>query len=158
MRHKVSLEGNRLRFSAAHFATYGGDCEPLHGHNYDVFVEVEGGLTDDSWVMDFGELRQLVESLCQELDHRFLLARNSPHLSIEESEVAYEIRFANRRYVMPKEDVAALPIDNSTAERLAQYLCARLAQELQARGAGHISAITIGVEEAPGQAGWCSAP
>jgi len=158
MRYRISVERNRLRFSAAHFATYGGDCEPLHGHNYAVLVEVEGDLTGDCWVIDFTELKQIVAGLCQELDQRFLLATGNPHLAISETDVAYEIRFADRRYVMPKRDVAPLPIDNSTAERLAEYLCARLAKELRARGINNISAITVAVEEAPGQAGWYSAP
>lgn len=158
MKHKVSVEGNTLRFSAAHFATYGGDCEPLHGHNYAVFAEVEGVLTEDAWVIDFRELKQLVAALCKEVDQRFLLPMGNPHLAISESDVDYEVRFADRRYVMPKRDVAPLPIDNSTAERLAEYLCSRLAEGLQARGISHISAITVAVEEAPGQAGWCTAP
>ena len=55
----VRVERNRLRFAAAHMATFAGDCEPLHGHNYDLFVEVEGELTDESWVIDFSLIKQL---------------------------------------------------------------------------------------------------
>jgi 6-pyruvoyl-tetrahydropterin synthase len=33
MAFSVRVEG---KFSAGHFATYGGDCEPLHGHTYEV--------------------------------------------------------------------------------------------------------------------------
>ena len=39
---QVRVEG--IQFDAAHFATFGGDCEPLHGHSYDVAAEVEGDL------------------------------------------------------------------------------------------------------------------
>ncbi len=45
MPYKVTVERNTLRFAAAHFATFEDSCEPLHGHNYDVIVEVEGELT-----------------------------------------------------------------------------------------------------------------
>ena len=39
----VRLEQEYLTFSAAHFITFQGDtCEQLHGHNYRVWVEVEG--------------------------------------------------------------------------------------------------------------------
>ena len=39
-------------------ATFRGECEPLHGHNYDIIIELEGELSDDGWVWDFGELKR----------------------------------------------------------------------------------------------------
>jgi len=154
--YKVVVQRNRLRFAAAHFATFGGDAEPLHGHNYDLIVEVEGQLTSDAWVLDFGELKALGAGLCHELDHRFLLPRDNPALSIADLGDAWQVAFGDRRYVMPKTDVCALPIDNSTAERLAEWFCARLAAALSTRP--NLASITVGVEEAPGQAGWCTLP
>ena len=153
MTHKITLERNSLRFSAAHFATYGDECEPLHGHNYDVFVEIEGDLTGDSWVLDFSEGKRVVAGICKELDHRFLLPLDNPSLSVSEATDSYEIVFAARRYVMPKEDVAALPIDNTTAERLAEWFASRIVDELGTR-VSNLTRLTVGVEEAPGQAGW----
>ena len=67
---RVSVEKNRLRFAAAHFATFFGECEPLHGHNYVISVELEGDLTEDSWVWDFGDLKQLTKNI-----HLLLLYR-----------------------------------------------------------------------------------
>ncbi len=154
MSYRITLERNTLRFAAAHFTTYGGECEPLHGHNYDVFVEIEGDLTGDSWVLDFTETKRLVAGICKELDHRFLLPLRSSILGINEADAEYEIVFADRRYVVPKSDVAALPIDNSTAERLAEWLNGRIRDALVEAGASHIKRILVGVEEAPGQAGW----
>lgn len=154
MTHRITLERNTLRFAAAHFTTFGGECEPLHGHNYDVFVEIEGGLTGDSWVFDFSEAKRIVAAICKELDHRFLLPLDDAVLTIDERESEYEIRFAERRYVIPKSDVVGLPIDNSTAERLAEWLNGRLRDELAARGVPNVRRVTVGVEEAPGQAGW----
>ena len=156
MKHKITVERNLLRFSAAHFTTFGGECEPLHGHNYDVRAEIEGALTADAWVLDFVELKRIMARLCQELDHRFLLPLDNPHLTIKESDSHYEISFTNRCYVMPKVDVCPLSIDNSTAERLAQWLCQRLVSELRDRGSANVGSVTIAVEEAPGQAGWCT--
>jgi len=152
--HRITLERNTLRFAAAHFTTFGEECEPLHGHNYDVFVEIEGDLTADAWVLDFGEAKRIVGGICKELDHRFLLARDSPVLRISESEGEYQVEFGDRRYVLPNSDVAALPLDNTTAERLAGWLCGRIAAELAARGATNVRRVSVGVEEMPGQAGW----
>jgi 6-pyruvoyltetrahydropterin/6-carboxytetrahydropterin synthase len=154
MTHRITLERNSLRFAAAHFTTFAGECEPLHGHNYDVFVDIEGALTPDSWVFDFAEAKRLAAAICKELDHRFLLATKSLALQIADRGQEFEISFGDKRYVMPKSDVATLPIDNTTAERLAEWFAGRIAEELASRGANNLSRITVGVEEAPGQAGW----
>jgi len=154
MTYRITLERNTLRFAAAHFTTFAGECEPLHGHNYDVFVEIEGDLTEDSWVFDFTEAKGIAAAICKELDHRFLLPLRNTSLQIEQRESEYEVRFGDRRYVIPMSDVAALPIDNSTAERLAEWFGVRLAEALHARGASNVRQIRVGVEEAPGQAGW----
>ena len=154
MKYKISVERNALRFSAAHFTTFQGRAERLHGHNYDLLVEVEGELTDDAWVLDFGELKRIAEALCQQLDHRFLLPRDNPALTVTDLHDAWQIVSPNGRYVIPKSAVCALPLDNSTAERLAEWFCHRLAEALARRG--NITAISVGVEEAPGQAGWCT--
>jgi len=151
---RVSVERNRLRFAAAHMATFLGDCEPLHGHNYDLIVEIEGDLTDDSWVWDFGDLKRATKAIADQLDHRFLLQLQSRVLTITELPDAWEISYADRRYVFPRTDVAALPIDNSTAERLAEWVAGRLLPHLQAGPAAHLRKLTVGVEEMPGQAGW----
>jgi len=154
MAHRITLERNTLRFSAAHFTTFGGECEPLHGHNYDLFVEIEGDLTEDSWVVDFTDAKRIVATICKQLDHRFLLPLRSTALNVDERKAEYEITFAGRRYVMPKSDVVALPIDNSTAERLAEWFAGEIGDRLQALGATNVHRLTVGVEEAPGQAGW----
>jgi 6-pyruvoyltetrahydropterin/6-carboxytetrahydropterin synthase len=154
MTHKITLERNTLRFSAAHFTTSGGECEPLHGHNYAVLVEISGDLTPDSWVMDFSEVKRIVAGLCKELNHRFLLPLLSQELDVREGAGETEIHHGDRRYVMPTADVAALEIDNTTAERLAEWLAGRLSDELTARGATNARSVTVGVEEAPGQTGW----
>src|SRR3990172_1631523 len=108
-------------------ATLGGDCEPLHGHSYEVRAELEGSLTDDSWVADFVELKSMLVRICGELDHRFLLQRESLALSILQTDEAWEVRTNNgTQYVLPTSDVVVLPVDNSTAERLAAWLNGRV--------------------------------
>ena len=156
---RVSVERNRLHFAAAHMATFAGTCEPLHGHNYEVIVELEGPLTDDSWVWDFSDLKRATRELCEQLDHRFLLQRDTRVLDITEAEATWEVSFADKHYSLPKADVAALPIDNTTAERLAEWigvqLRANLAKTTEPGAAGRTrQVLTVGVEEMPGQAGW----
>lgn len=152
----VSVERNRLKFASAHMATFHGKCEPLHGHNYQIIVEAEGELTEDSWVWDFGSLKRLARELVDELDHKFLLQMESRLLDIAEGPGTYLVSFGEKRYSFPASDVAALPIDNTTAERLAEYIGTRLLAGLKEAGADRVSRLRIGVEEMPGQAGWCT--
>ena len=159
MSHSVSVERQRLRFAAGHFATFADELEPIHGHNYDVIVEVRGGLTDESWVVDFSLLKRLTREVCEQLDHKFLLQMQSRVLSIRDCGAHFEVQYKDEPpYRLPKRDVAQLPIDNSTAERLAEYIAGQLAERLRADGPGGLAALRVGVEEMPGQAGWFETP
>jgi 6-pyruvoyltetrahydropterin/6-carboxytetrahydropterin synthase len=153
MPYRVTVERNTLRFAAAHFATFEGKAEPLHGHNYDVSVEVEGDLTEDAWVIDFSELKAMTRELCKALDHKFLLQRESKVLQIDEEETKWKVRSGDRGYVLPKADVIALPIDNTTAERLAEWFGVQLLDALAERDARNVTSVSVTIEEMPGQSG-----
>ena len=148
---KVKVEGGNLKFSSAHFITFGGKCERLHGHNYGVLVEIEGTLNDDKLVFDFTVIKRLAREICQRLNHRFLLPLHNPHLELSASPDSWEIRFQEKRYVFPRTDVVELPIDNSTSERLAEYICGELRHALTAYDISNLHTIMVGVEEAPTQ-------
>lgn len=148
---KVKVAGGYLKFSSAHFITFGGKCERLHGHNYNVLVEIEGTLNADKLVFDFTILKRLTKEICQTLNHRFLLPMRNPHFELLESFDAWEIHFEQRRYVFPRTDVVELPIDNSTAERLAEYICQELITRLSSYNTANLHTIMVGVEEAPMQ-------
>lgn len=148
---KVRVEGGNLKFSAAHFITFGGKCERLHGHNYGVLVEIEGTLNEDKLVFDFTIIKRLAREVCQQLNHRFLLPMRNPHLQLAESPGEWEIRFGTKRYIFPRSDVVELPVDNSTAERLAEYICEELHRLLTDYDISNLRTITVGVEEAPTQ-------
>ena len=148
---QVRVEG--VRFDAAHFATFRGKCEPLHGHSYEVVAEVEGALTRDAWVVDFVRLKRLLRRLSKELDHRFMLQNASKVLQIEATEGNWKVKTpAGIGYVFPRGDVVALPVDNTTAERLSQWFSERVWQELrqQNRDQG-VKRVSIEVWEGPGQ-------
>ena len=97
MTHTVRVERNRLRFMSAHMATWEGACEPLHGHNYQLTVEVAGELTPDSWVIDFSLLKRIARERCEQIDHTFLLQRESRVLAIEELDLSERPRNCLKR-------------------------------------------------------------
>lgn len=149
MAWKILIERGNLEFSAAHFITFDGQCEPLHGHNYGVRVEASGELTADSYVFDFVVLKDIVRALCKEWDHRFLLPLKNPYLSVTEGDTAWEIEYnAETSYRLPKSSVVALDVDNATAERLAEVLAVRILGALRERGiGGTLRTLTVGIEE-----------
>ncbi|PLV57678.1 6-carboxytetrahydropterin synthase QueD [Thermotoga sp. SG1] len=64
----------KFSFEAAHNLTrYHGKCERLHGHTYKLIVKVEGPLNEEDMVIDFAELKRIVEeSVLSKMDHAYL--------------------------------------------------------------------------------------
>ena len=62
-------------FSSSHqLRNYGGKCESLHGHNFQVEVQVCGTEVDPDtgMLMDFKELKNTLHAVLEELDHKHL--------------------------------------------------------------------------------------
>jgi 6-pyruvoyltetrahydropterin/6-carboxytetrahydropterin synthase len=152
---RVSVYKQYFEFSAGHFITYGGRCETLHGHNYQVEVALFGENGSDGFLYNFSDLKPLVRQECNALDHLMLLAAHNPHLTYIESEGEVEVRFGLRRYIFPRDEVILLPIENTTAELLACYLLGRIREGLSKQARSELDKlhrIEVMVEEQPGQA------
>ncbi|ACJ16067.1 6-pyruvoyl-tetrahydropterin synthase [Thermococcus onnurineus NA1] len=63
----------RFKFEAAHAVVIGGKPEEIHGHTFWLEVAVEGPLRN-GYVMNFLELRRIVNEIIERLDHRNLNA------------------------------------------------------------------------------------
>jgi 6-pyruvoyltetrahydropterin/6-carboxytetrahydropterin synthase len=61
-------------FAAGHaLRNYRGKCENVHGHNYRCQVTVEGEQLDSTGLLvDFVELKRVVHSVLDRLDHQWL--------------------------------------------------------------------------------------
>ena len=152
---RVSVEKDYLVFASAHFITFAGHrCEGLHGHNYRVRVTIEGALNEESWfVFDFVEIKRIMRTLCDEIDHLVLLPLTSARVEVvEEGETVKVAVDGKPRYLFPRRDCALLPIPNTTVEMLAQLLADRLRADLVAMHAPGLTAIEMEVEENFGQA------
>jgi 6-pyruvoyltetrahydropterin/6-carboxytetrahydropterin synthase len=151
---RVQVSKDYLVFASAHFITFKGhQCETLHGHNYRVGVAVEGTLDAETlFVLDFSVLKQIARQLVDPIDHKVLLPTLNPKLAFrEENERVSVDYFGQPTYVFPKRDCALLPIPNSTAEMLAQYLGSQVRDELAAGGYTHLTSLELEVEENYGQ-------
>ena len=154
--YHVRLDKEYHVFSAAHFITFNGNvCERLHGHNYRVLAEVYGPLDENQYVIDFIALRDKLRAIVDELDHRVLLPTQHAQIRVVAGEREVEATFEDRRWVFPRGDCVLLPVVNTTAERLAEYIGSRLLDALQTSTGGRPSRIRIGVDENCGQWAIC---
>jgi 6-pyruvoyl-tetrahydropterin synthase len=149
----IHVAKENLKFSAAHFIAYPGFREPLHGHNYQVGVYVEGRLAKTGYVIDFGLIKSLTREIVDRLDERTIVPGNSDCLAIERPrDDVVRIRYENDEFVLPAADVVIVPVVHSSAEELARYIWDELAAALRARGAlTEVTTIEISVAEGPGQ-------
>lgn len=151
-RFRVHLTKDHLVFSSAHFITFNGNvCERLHGHNWRVAVEVEGGLDENGYVFDFIALRDTTQKLVAELDHRMLLPTEHPQIHVTADDREVTARFDDRRWVFPREDCILLPITNTTAELIAKWLGQRLQAEIAKAPGNQVDTVRVDIEENFGQ-------
>jgi 6-pyruvoyltetrahydropterin/6-carboxytetrahydropterin synthase len=152
----IRIHKDYLKFSAAHFLIFpDGTAERLHGHNYKVYVEVHGALDAHGLVMNFKEIKPMVKELVDELDEHLLIpGRHAELRAVAGADGITTIRYRQRRYTVPSDEVVVLPINNSSAENLAAYVGGELLARLRARfPAISPDALEVGVEETPGQIG-----
>jgi 6-pyruvoyltetrahydropterin/6-carboxytetrahydropterin synthase len=158
-RYKVRVTKDHLVFCSGHFISYEGDkCERLHGHNYRAAVEVEDDLDENQYVFDFIALKDLTRSITDELDHRMLLPAQSALIRLEEDGSNWRVRYRDRYWSFPRDECAVLPIANTTAELLADYVSTRLRQGLRDKNLPLPRVVRVEVEESFGQsavAEWC---
>lgn len=59
--------------SAHHLENYDGPCSQIHGHTYKLEVTVRGPINDQGFVLDFYDLKQLInEAVIIPFDHQYL--------------------------------------------------------------------------------------
>lgn len=151
----VRVYKEAFNFCSAHFLIFAdGTREELHGHNYRVRVEVDGPLGDGDMVLDFMYLKPLVKRVCDSIDHRLILPRDNPFLELREEAGQVLAIHGEDHFSFPKRDVIVLPIRNTSTERLAEWACARIRDELQRTvPAEKLDRIRVSVEESSGQCG-----
>ena len=149
MMMKLKLNGwdQHIGFSACHVIPNHDKCGRLHGHSYGVHMEIEGEPDEEGVVVDFSIV---------------IIPLGDPEIQVDRYEDHIEITVRSpasgtdtggaKRYILPTEDVILLDISRSSAEMLAAYIAREM--ELRLTGQGIISAISVGVDEGPGQGAW----
>lgn len=145
----------KLRFSACHFIPNHPKCGCLHGHTYAVSVRLEGEQVGE-FIIDFEFVKNIVNGICDRLDHKVLIAEKDPRLRIVKKDgVSIEIIESKKRYLLPLEDVAFLPTKSVSAEDLCKYFTAQMAKALKSNGADNIKKLHVRLDEGIGQGAGC---
>ncbi|HYY24692.1 MAG TPA: 6-pyruvoyl tetrahydropterin synthase family protein [Candidatus Udaeobacter sp.] len=153
-RFSIEVAKDYFNFASAHFLIFtNGKREPLHGHNYQVSVALEGELDGAGVVLDFISFKPLVKEICDRLDHRTLIQTESPSVAVRQKTNEVEIRYKKQRLVLPRTDVILLPLVNTSTELLAEYVANRIRQKVRAHFSATIKSMEVAVEEARGQRG-----
>jgi len=139
-------------FSAAHFITFDGQCERLHGHNYRLAAELYAPLDANHLVIDFLLVRAKLREIAAALDHYVLLPTEHPRLRVEDDGCEVTAMYADRRWVFPSGDCRLLPLANTTAELLARHIGQRLLAALEDKAA-LLHRLRIELDECEGQSG-----
>ena len=151
----IEVAKDYFNFASAHFLIFAnGQREPLHGHNYQVSVKMEGELDRAGVVLDFIAFKPLVKRICDSLDHRTLIQTESPNIQVRRRVHEVEVRYRRQKIILPKQDVILLPLANTSTELLAEHIARRIRRQVKEKFPGaKLRWIEIGVEEARGQRG-----
>ena len=155
-RWSIEVDKEYLKFSVAHFLIFpDGTAERLHGHNYRVFVEIEARLSPFGLVLDFQHVKPVVAELCDELDEHWVVPGEHAELTCEPlPDGTVEVRYRDRLYRAPEDDVLVLPINNTSAENFSAFLGRELIRRLRNSFADvEVQRLRVAVEETPGQRG-----
>jgi 6-pyruvoyltetrahydropterin/6-carboxytetrahydropterin synthase len=130
-----------------------GSREPLHGHNYRVQVKGEAPELADDMVFDFLNIKPIVRQICDSLDHKLLIPKDNKFLKIYSEKKNYVIETPDESYFsIPMTDTLLLPILNTSAERLAVYICDQIRSLVWDKYKYSFTSLEVEVEETPGQA------
>jgi len=150
---KLKLYKQNFKFSAAHFLIFDKkSAEKLHGHNYQVSIDIEFNNKTDSkgYLIDFKILKSIILDLINKWDESVLLPHKNSEMKIKIiKDHVLEVKFRDRYYCFPKNEVNLLPINNTSVEQLSELFARNLVQHLNFK---NISKVAVQIEETRGQA------
>lgn len=111
----LNLHKQNFKFSAAHFLIFDKQsAERLHGHNYQVKVNItvpqDQSLSKEGYFVDFNVFKKAIKAKLDEWDEMVLLPGKHEDMKFAESGPSLEVRFRERFYAFPKNEVLRLPV------------------------------------------------
>jgi 6-pyruvoyltetrahydropterin/6-carboxytetrahydropterin synthase len=120
-----------FRWEMAHRLTdHNGGCRNVHGHSYRMWIELAGEPDDLGMVLDYFDLKKMVDPLVAEIDHSFLCDR-SDRLIVD---------------FLKSSGLKAIYVDfPTTAENIAKWFFARLSPLFAPMK--HLSELRVRIQE-----------
>jgi 6-pyruvoyltetrahydropterin/6-carboxytetrahydropterin synthase len=109
-----------------------------------VAVTVEGEVDERGLIVDFIELKEIVERICKKYDHRLLLPSKNPALKRMAGK-GTRVFVHGRKFSLPDGEVVWVPVVNITVEELARVISDRITRSL--RKYPNVRKITVTVGE-----------
>lgn len=149
----LHLAKQNFKFSAAHFLIFDETtAERLHGHNYQVEVDLEvpeqAATGGRGFFVDFNVFKKRIKELLDQWDEVVLLPERHPDMKFQVVGPSLEVRFRDRFYVFPANEVVLLPVTNTSVEQLSRLLAEAFFAEFKTHG---VRGIRVKVEETRGQ-------
>ena len=149
----LHLFKQNFKFSSAHFLIFDdNNAEKLHGHNYQVTVDIDVPNAADSsekgYFVDFNVFKKFIKANLDQWDEHVLLPKLHKDMKVSEKGESLEVNFRERFYVFPKNEVHLLPVINTSVEQLAKLLAEKFVTEFKKHG---VQKLTVDVEETQGQ-------
>lgn len=153
MRLEINGWSSKITFSGTHIIPMHKKCGRLHGHDYAINTVIEGDVGQNGVIMDFIRVKEFLREVATELDHRVLIPKKDPGVSIDKDYVIY--RVGDKEFKLPLCDCILLDISVASAETLAEFVLRRLLQTV--KFPKNVRRIEIGVDEGRGQGAWIGA-
>ncbi len=151
----LHLAKENFKFSSAHFLIFDEkSAEMLHGHNYQVRVDIDCPSQPEQgqlgYFIDFNVLKKTIKTRLDQWDEHVLLPAKHPDMKYKVSLDGknYDIHFRDRFYSLPISEVIWLEITNTSVEQLSGLLAKEFFNAFQKF---HVQKICVEVEETRGQ-------
>ena len=149
----LHLAKQNFKFSAAHFLIFDDKhAERLHGHNYQVRVDIRtpsgDQFQDSGYFVDFNVFKKFIKARLDQWDEIVLLPQRHPDIKTQKKGASLEVHFRDRFYVFPHKEVLLLPITNTSVEQLSRLLAEEFFKEFKKYG---VHKVRVTVEETRGQ-------
>jgi 6-pyruvoyltetrahydropterin/6-carboxytetrahydropterin synthase len=127
-------------FDSSHFLAlpYESKCLRIHGHTYNVDVEIWGDLNENGMIFDFNHLSRLIKLL----DHRIIVSES---WVVERKGDGIIIEKNGKRLELPQNEAVILDKPNVTAEYIAEWF----AERIEEKAGDNVKKIRVKIWEDP---------
>jgi len=122
----IALAKYLFHFNASHMIFTPQYNEGIHGHSYNISIEIYGDPDDSGMIIDFILLENILKESITEWDHYVLMPKDNPKVTIIENGSNFDIQYGDRFYSIPQSDIILFEGINITTENLAKFLAKKI--------------------------------